>query len=198
METALVMTVPQFLAPLFSELSSLYAFWALRLVDCLGHSPVANRARGYVLSLLGFDIGAGCVIRPKLQIQRLDSSVKIGSKTKINYDVFFEASARVAIGNFCQVGHGVRFGSVDYEQLPLALKLQHSAPPPPRTNIIVEDFVWIACNVLILGGVTIGKGSVVGAGSVVMEDIPPHSFAIGNPAKVIRQLSPPSEEAASV
>jgi maltose O-acetyltransferase len=52
--------------------------------------------------------------------------------------------------------------------------------------------------VLVLGGVTIGKGSVVGAGSVVTEDIPPHSFAIGNPAKVIRQLSPPLEETASV
>ncbi len=51
---------------------------------------------------------------------------------------------------------------------------------------------------LVLGGVTIGKGSVVGAGSVVTEDIPPHSFAIGNPAKVIRQLSPPLEETASV
>jgi maltose O-acetyltransferase len=58
--------------------------------------------------------------------------------------------------------------------------------------------VWIACNVLVLGGVTIGKGSVVGAGSVVTGDIPPYSFAIGNPAKVIRQLSPPSEETASV
>jgi acetyltransferase-like isoleucine patch superfamily enzyme len=118
----------------FSELNSLYAFWVLRLLDCLGHSPVANRARGYLLSLLGFDIGAGCVIRPKLQIQRINSSLKIGSKTKINYDVFFEASAQVAIGDSCQVGHGVRFGSVDYDQLPLGLKLHHSAPPPPENK----------------------------------------------------------------
>jgi acetyltransferase-like isoleucine patch superfamily enzyme len=52
--------------------------------------------------------------------------------------------------------------------------------------IIVEDDVWIGYGSIILSGVTIGKGSVVGAGSVVTKDIPPYSIVGGNPAKVIK------------
>ena len=49
----------------------------------------------------------------------------------------------------------------------------------------IEDDVWIGANVIILGNVTIGKGSVFGAGSVVNKDIPDYSIAVGNPCKVI-------------
>lgn len=55
--------------------------------------------------------------------------------------------------------------------------------------ITIENSCWIASNVVICGGVTIGTGSVIGAGSVVTRDIPPNSFAVGNPCKVIRSLT---------
>lgn len=55
--------------------------------------------------------------------------------------------------------------------------------------ITVEKNCWIASNVVICGGVTIGEGAVIGAGSVVTKDIPPYSFAAGNPCKVIRKLT---------
>lgn len=48
---------------------------------------------------------------------------------------------------------------------------------------------WIASNVVITGGVTIGEGCVIGAGSVVTRDIPPNSLAVGNPCKVIREIT---------
>ena len=54
--------------------------------------------------------------------------------------------------------------------------------------ITIEDGCWIASNVTICGGVTIGKNSVIGAGSVVTRDIPANSFAAGNPCKVITQI----------
>ena len=46
--------------------------------------------------------------------------------------------------------------------------------------------VWIAANAVVLGGVTIGDGAVIGAGSVVTKDIPDDCVAVGNPARVIR------------
>jgi acetyltransferase-like isoleucine patch superfamily enzyme len=46
--------------------------------------------------------------------------------------------------------------------------------------------VWIGANAVILGGVTIGNGCVIGAGSVVTKDLPPYSVAMGVPAKVVR------------
>ena len=48
---------------------------------------------------------------------------------------------------------------------------------------------WIASNVVITGGVTIGEGCVIGAGSVVTRDIPANSLAVGNPCRVIREIT---------
>lgn len=55
--------------------------------------------------------------------------------------------------------------------------------------IVIENDCWLASNVIVCGGVTIGEGAVIGAGSVVTRDIPSHSLAVGNPCKVIRKIS---------
>lgn len=53
----------------------------------------------------------------------------------------------------------------------------------------IEDNVWIGANTVVLPGVTIGKNSVIGAGSVVVRSIPPDSLAVGNPCRVIRAIN---------
>lgn len=53
-------------------------------------------------------------------------------------------------------------------------------------RVVIEDDVWIGTKTIILPGVHIGKGSVIGAGSVVTKSIPPYSIAVGNPARVKR------------
>lgn len=55
-----------------------------------------------------------------------------------------------------------------------------------KASVKIDDNCWLAANVIVLPGVTVGKGCVIGAGSVVTKDIPPYSVAVGNPAKVIR------------
>jgi maltose O-acetyltransferase len=55
--------------------------------------------------------------------------------------------------------------------------------------ITIKDDVWIGANCTILGGVTIGEGSIVGAGSVVTKDIPVGVIAVGNPCKVLREIT---------
>lgn len=54
-------------------------------------------------------------------------------------------------------------------------------------QVIIEDDVWIGARVIILPGVKIGRGSVIGAGSVVAKSIPEYSVAVGNPAKVVKR-----------
>ena len=54
-------------------------------------------------------------------------------------------------------------------------------------DVIIEDHVWIGCGAIILKGVTIGRGSVIAAGAVVTESVPPYSLVAGNPARVIRE-----------
>jgi carbonic anhydrase/acetyltransferase-like protein (isoleucine patch superfamily) len=54
--------------------------------------------------------------------------------------------------------------------------------------VIVEDGAWLGQNVVLLPGVTVGEGAVVGANSVIREDVPPRSVAVGSPGRVVRQL----------
>ncbi len=74
----------------------------------------------------------------------------------------------------------------------------HIAWPPDRRHntwetdidkdVTLEENVWVGMNCIILKGVTIGKNSVIAAGSVVVHSIPPNCLAGGNPAKVLRQM----------
>ena len=59
----------------------------------------------------------------------------------------------------------------------------------PRVGLVIEDNVWIGAGVHIMGGVTIGRNSVIGAGSVVTKDVPENVIAAGVPCKVIREIT---------
>jgi acetyltransferase-like isoleucine patch superfamily enzyme len=59
----------------------------------------------------------------------------------------------------------------------------------PARPIRIGRAVWIGFDVCVLPGVTIGEGAIVGARSVVMDDVPPYTIVAGNPARVVRRLS---------
>jgi maltose O-acetyltransferase len=172
---------------LVSELHAVYAFWVFRFVDCLGYGALGNRLRAIVLRCVGFKIGKNCLIRPGVYIHSLKCPVQIGHSVSLNRNVYFDASNPIVVGNFVNIGHGVKLVNSSHELMSNFATLRPNVSLPP---IVIENFVWLGCNVLVLGGVTIGTGSVVWAGSVVTKNIPPHSFAVGVPAKVIRQLEP--------
>jgi len=90
------------------------------------------------------------------------------------------------------IGNRVSFG-------PSVLIITDSSPnnsklfklfPLESKDVLIDDDAWIGANVSILPGVTIGKCSVVGTGSVVTESIPAYSIAVGVPAKVIKKINP--------
>ncbi|MDQ6795887.1 MAG: hypothetical protein M3067_13940 [Chloroflexota bacterium] len=64
--------------------------------------------------------------------------------------------------------------------------------------VAIEDDVWIGANVVVLKGVTIGRAAVIGAGSVVTQDVPPYVVVAGNPARVIRDLSAEERQVGSL
>lgn len=102
----------------------------------------------------------------------------IGNKSYINDGSRISAQNSIEIGQNCAISFGVTIIDDDGHGIGLA---PYSAP------IIIEDRVWIGCNVTILKGVTIGKGSIVAAGAVVTKSCPPHSLLAGVPAKIIKQ-----------
>ncbi len=97
------------------------------------------------------------------------------------------AAEKIVIGNYVNVGANTTIIDTDFH--PLDPELRRITPQAAETSpVLIEDDVFIGMNCLILKGVTIGKNTVVGAGSVVTHDLPSNVIAAGNPAKVLREL----------
>ena len=106
-----------------------------------------------------------------------------------------EAGEKLQIGNYVSIADNVIFILGGEHQIktfttfPLAAyftRINNNKDSGSKGPIVIEDEVWIGAGALILSGVTIGKGSVVGAGAVVTKNVPPYSVTAGNPAKVIK------------
>ena len=98
----------------------------------------------------------------------------------------------IKIGNYCSIGPKVIFmggGEHNYKRIstyPFQSKVyKQKTNNPVNHSIIIEDDVWIGYDALIMPGVTIGKGSVIGARAIVTKDVPPYSIYVGN--KVIKK-----------
>jgi acetyltransferase-like isoleucine patch superfamily enzyme len=91
----------------------------------------------------------------------------------------------INIGNDCLIAMGCKILASNHKvSAPGELiRLQPDLPKP----INIGNDVWLGADVKVLAGVTIGDGCIVGAGSLVTNDLPPFSVAVGNPAKVIKQ-----------
>lgn len=126
-------------------------------------------------------------------------SVGTGTYGQINCRYFGQLREFLQIGSYCSIAPNVMFllgGGHDYDGLstyPFKARVVHQkASPTTKGKIVVEDDVWVGFQCLVLSGVTIGKGAVVAAGSVVVKDIPPYAVVGGNPAKVIKYRFPAS------
>ena len=112
--------------------------------------------------------------------------LEIGQRTFINYGGSISAHELVHIGARCNIGPHVLIMDNNFHRM----EPDRRDEMPPSHPIILEDNVFLGARVIVLGGVTIGADSVVGAGSVVTRSIPSGVIAAGNPAKVIRPLQP--------
>ena len=100
------------------------------------------------------------------------------AKVLIGNDVMFGPGVSIITGNHRTDVQGRTMRSIgDSEKL-----------PENDQDVVIEDDCWLGGGVIVLAGVTIGKGSVIGAGSIVTKDIPPYSVAVGNPCKVMRTI----------
>ena len=101
----------------------------------------------------------------------------IGVNAEINGDV--------TIGAHVMMGPNVTVYTTNHETSRTDIPMWQQGETPSRP-VVIEDDVWIGKNVIILPGVTIGKGSIIGAGAIVTKSVPPYSVACGNPAKVVK------------
>jgi len=112
--------------------------------------------------------------------------LSIGDNTSINYRVAISVECRVTIGKNCHIAgetaiYDNNSHNIHYENN-RTMTEQDVAP------VTIEDDVWIGLRSIILKGVTIGRGAVVAAGSIVTKDVPPMTLVGGNPARVIKHI----------
>ena len=138
--------------------------------------------RRLVFRMLFRKLGGGGLIDYKTYF-RYPSKMSIGAHSYINHGCCFYGSSldgvEIVIGNDVALGPHVKIFTATHDYSTYDLK-------DTAASVHVQDNAWVGGGTLILPGVTIGRGAVIGAGSVVTKDVPPFSVAVGNPARVVR------------
>lgn len=130
----------------------------------------------YGLNIKTSSICSNCFIGGK--------NIKIDKEVFINYQCFFDTSAKIIIENKCKIGFQTTFITSNH----LIGSSENRGGERLSKPIRVESGCWIGARVTILPGVTIGRGCIIGAGSVVTKDCEPNGVYAGNPAKRIKDL----------
>ena len=118
-----------------------------------------------------------CSIRIDQGWMRTGAEVSFGPGVMI-----YEPRAGLEIGNHCMIAAGVAICGVQHGAVSIDLPMRHQSAQAGK--IVIEDDVWIGMRAVIMPGVTIGRQSIIGAGSLVTRDVPPRSIAWGTPCEV--------------
>jgi acetyltransferase-like isoleucine patch superfamily enzyme len=121
-------------------------------------------------------------------VSNLGEGISLGANSAVDAYSFIGSSGFVSIGENVIMGQHVGFHpeNHDFDRTDIPISLQGTT----RQGITIEDDVWVGSNAVFLDGARVGRGSVIGASSVVRGTIPPYSIAVGIPAKVIRSRAP--------
>ena len=131
------------------------------------------------------EVGSWTTFHPNVRLSCVGNSgnnakLKIGERCAIGDRTEIHCADSISIGNYVIISWDCTILDRDYHG---------TNGEKEKTNpVIIGDRVWIGCKSIILKGVTIGEGSVVAAGAVVTENVPPFSLVAGNPAKIKKNI----------
>lgn len=147
-------------------------------------------------------VGDHTRIEGALICHRLNSRIIVGSRTSIGGGTVIESLRSVVIGDDCLISHNVTIQ--DHDSHPLDWQQRSNDvlnwlaglkdwTHVKQADVVIERRCWVGTRCIILKGVHLGEGCVVAAGSVVTKSFPPYSLIAGNPARLIRKLTPPPD-----
>jgi acetyltransferase-like isoleucine patch superfamily enzyme len=168
---------------------------------------VSNCIRTFCLKLAGMKVAEGTYL-PKGTKVTWPHQVKLGNNCKLEHSIYFHFDGiysegpsicignnvfignntefnitdKIYVGDYCLIGAGSRF--IDHNHGTAKEHLMRGQKAP-KQEIIIEEDVWLGCNVVVLMGIKIGKGAIVAAGAIVNKNIPSYEIWGGVPAKKI-------------
>lgn len=141
-------------------------------------------------------VGKGSHIDGQLMVFPFGEGISIGDNSYVGRGSIVRAGDRIEIGSNVLISHNVNVIDTDSHEIDYRLRAESTAKQfvygikekgtVETSPIVIKDYAWLSYNVSVLKGVTIGKGAIIGCGSVVTHDIPDMCLAAGNPAKVIK------------
>jgi acetyltransferase-like isoleucine patch superfamily enzyme len=142
-------------------------------------------------------IGKDTHIRGQLLVFKYGGEIEIGNNSYIGEGTRVWSGEKIVIGNNVLISHNVNIvdtNSHELDSTERAVRYKKLIEAGPWENkgsiltspIVIQDDCWISFGAIILKGITIGKGAVVAAGSVVTKDVPDYAVVAGNPARIVK------------
>ncbi len=154
------------------------------------HSCIRRRTRIDVFPWNDFVLGKDSTIEDFATVNNGAGPVYIGERSRIGLSC--TVIGPVTIGNDIMLAQNIVLSGLNHSYEDLTKPISHQKQT--TSMIKVEDEVWIGANAVIVAGVTVGKHSVIAAGSIVTKDVPPFSIVAGNPAKVLKAYNPETKQ----
>lgn len=155
------------------------------LYDFNATRPSESRKREALLKEMFAEIGEECYIEPPLHSNFGGRHVHFGSHVYANFNLTLVDDTHIYVGDYTMIGPNVTIATAGHPILPELREKGYQY----NSSVRIGRNCWIGANVAILPGVTIGENTVIGAGSVVTKDIPAGVIAVGNPCRVLREVS---------
>ena len=147
--------------------------------------PFEYKKRTRLLKDMFAEIGDGCYIEPPFRANFGGKHVHFGHSVYCNFGCTFVDDTHIYVGNNVMFGPNVVVATAAH---PIAPKLREMGLQYNK-SVHIGNNCWIGAGALIMPGISIGENTVIGAGSVVTKDIPANVVAVGNPCKILREIS---------
>lgn len=174
---------------LVDALRTLHLKLALVNLLCRFLPEAGGPLRARLYRLIGLDVHRSSFFLGNLDLRSgmegFYRKLHVGEGTIVGVNTFINVDAEVYLGKDVSIGPQVTIYTGTHQIGPGS---RRRAPEVLARKVTIEDGSWVGLASIILPGVTVGHGSVVASGAVVMQDVPPNSYVEGNPARVMRQL----------
>ena len=161
-----------------------------KLYDFNATRPLEGERRTELLKEMFAEIGEGSYIEPPLHANWGGHHVHFGKGIYANFNLTLVDDTHIYVGDYTMFGPNVTVATAGHPILPELREkgMQYNAPVHIGRNC------WFGAGVVILPGITVGDNVVVGAGSIVTKDLPDNVVAVGNPCRVMREISEHDKE----